>query len=92
MQLPLGEVGSLDTRVASDASKTIDGALAGITQVMTQSWIVELNYSYSWSHGYLNDPYKVVSILNTHLGGLTDFRAADRRAREVGLREPSGYA
>jgi len=29
-----------------------------------------LNYSYSWSRGYLNDPYKVVSVLNTHLGGM----------------------
>jgi hypothetical protein len=70
VQLPLGEVGGFDTLIASDANKTVKSALAGITQVMNQSWIVSLNYSYSNSHGYLNDPYKVVSILNTHLGGL----------------------
>jgi hypothetical protein len=70
VQLPLGEVGSLDTLIASDAHKTVKGALVGITQVMNQSWIASLNYSYSNSHGYLNDPYKVISVLNTHLGGL----------------------
>jgi hypothetical protein len=70
VQLPLGEVGGFDTLVASDAHKTIRGALVGITQVMNPSWIVSLNYSYSNSRGYLNDPYKVISILNTHLGGL----------------------
>jgi hypothetical protein len=70
VQLPLGEVGGFDTLVASDAHKIVKGALAGVTQVMNQSWIVSLNYSYSNSRGYLNDPYKVISILNTHLGGL----------------------
>jgi hypothetical protein len=70
VQMPLGMVGSGGTLIANESSKTVEGALAGITQVLTQSWIAELNYSYSKYHGYLNDPYKVVSILNTHLGGL----------------------
>ena len=55
--------------IASHKSKTVEGALVGLTQTMSQRWLLELNYSYSDEHGYLNDPYKVVSVLNTHLGG-----------------------
>jgi len=69
VQQPLGDVGGL-TLIANDARKIVKGAQAGITQVINQSWIASLKYSYSNSRGYLNDPYKVISILNTHLGGL----------------------
>lgn len=55
--------------IASDRTKTVKGALLGLSQVMSHDWIVKLNFSYGGSSGYLNDPYKVVSVLNTHLGG-----------------------
>jgi hypothetical protein len=70
VQMPFGEVGSLDTFVASSAHKHVEGALLGLTQVMNPSWIASVNLSYSKSSGYLDDPYKVISVLNTHLGGL----------------------
>jgi hypothetical protein len=55
--------------IASDESKTVKGVLLGLSQVMSHDWIMKLNFSYGWSSGYMNDPYKVVSIINTHLGG-----------------------
>ena len=61
--------GPASAPIASHKSKTVDGALLGLTQTMSKDWLLELNYSYGYEHGYLNDPYKVVSILNTHLGG-----------------------
>jgi len=56
--------------IASDESKTVKGVLVGLSQVMSHDWIVKLNFSYGWSSGYMNDPYKVVSIVNSHLGGM----------------------
>ena len=46
--------------------KTKDGvsALLGFTQVMTQNWIAALNLSVDRFRGYLNDPYKITSVLD----------------------------
>ncbi len=55
--------------IAANRSKTVQDLVVGVTQVMTHDWIAELNFSYSHADGYQNDPYKVVSIINTHLGG-----------------------
>jgi len=50
-------------------SKNGVGALLGVTQVMNRNWLVELNASIDRFKGYLNDPYKIVSVLDT--GGNT---------------------
>jgi hypothetical protein len=46
--------------------KTKDGvaALLGVTQVMTRNWLTEFNISVDRFTGYLNDPYKITSIIN----------------------------
>jgi hypothetical protein len=38
--------------------------LAGLTQVMTRNWLSEINLSLDRFSGYLNDPYKIVSVLD----------------------------
>jgi hypothetical protein len=55
--------------VADERGKSVKGLLLGVSQVMSHDWVAKLNFSYGDSVGYLNDPYKVVSIINTHLGG-----------------------
>lgn len=40
------------------------GVLAGVTQVMTRNWITLANVSVDRFSGYLNDPYKIVSVIN----------------------------
>jgi hypothetical protein len=49
-----------------DGTKTKDGVgvLFGLTQVMTRHWLSELNLSWDRFHGYLNDPYKITSVLD----------------------------
>lgn len=39
------------------------GILAGVTQVMTRNWITLANVSVDRFSGYLNDPYKIVSVV-----------------------------
>ena len=51
-------------------SKNGIGALLGVTQVMTRTWLTELNFSVDRFSGYLNDPYKLVSVLDS--GGKHD--------------------
>ncbi|HSN18360.1 MAG TPA: DUF3570 domain-containing protein [Gammaproteobacteria bacterium] len=54
--------------IAASETKHVNDVLLGVTQVVNKDWLTELNYSYSRSTGYQNDPYKVVSILNTKAG------------------------
>jgi Protein of unknown function (DUF3570) len=60
-------------------SKTKDGVgvLLGVTQVMTRNWLSELNISIDRFHGYLNDPYKFTSIINS-AGGTTGYEFESR--------------
>jgi hypothetical protein len=46
-------------------SKNGVGALLGITQVMTRNWLSEFNLSVDRFRGYLNDPYKITSIIDS---------------------------
>jgi hypothetical protein len=59
--------------------KTKDGAgvLLGVTQVMTRNWLSEFNISIDRFHGYLNDPYKFTSIINS-AGGTAGYEYENR--------------
>jgi hypothetical protein len=46
-------------------SKQVYGGLLGVTQVMSRRWVAQLNYSYDRSQGYLTDPYKVLSVIDS---------------------------
>ncbi len=39
-------------------------AVLGLTQVMTRRWLSSLSYSYATSHGYQDDPYKIISLVD----------------------------
>ncbi len=40
------------------------GLMLGLTQVMNRRWLTEINLSVDRFHGYLNDPYKIISIID----------------------------
>ncbi|MCK4710306.1 MAG: DUF3570 domain-containing protein, partial [Gammaproteobacteria bacterium] len=46
---------------------TID-LIAGITQVVNKNTLTQLNYSFSQSNGYHNDPYKILSLIDDATG------------------------
>jgi hypothetical protein len=73
-----------------DGNKTKDGvgALVGLTQVMTRRWLSELNLSWDRFHGYLNDPYKITSVLDTAgntLGYVYESRPGERTRKSAYL-------
>ena len=65
--IPLSEmtIGSNGNKEGEDDNKTVTDLLLGVTQVMSPRWLVQLNYSFSNQSGYLNDAYKVVSLLDS---------------------------
>ncbi len=52
-----------DHATPSESKTTVDG-LFGITQVINKRTIMQLNYGFSIASGYLNDPYKFVSVVD----------------------------
>jgi hypothetical protein len=50
---------------AGNVSKNGTGVVLGITQILTRNWIGELNVAADRFKGYLNDPYKIVSVIVT---------------------------
>jgi len=58
------------TRVGDSENKSTTDILVGFTQVISRRMITAFNYSYSTVDGYLTDPFKVVSVLNS--GGFAE--------------------
>jgi opacity protein-like surface antigen len=51
-----------------DETKDVFDIVLGVTQVVSRNLLVQANYSYSKSSGYLNDPYKVLSVVDGATG------------------------
>lgn len=80
---------SLSEKQSGAKSKNGMGVLLGITQVMTRNWLTEFNVSADRFHGYLNDPYKITSVLDA-AGGTTGYiyeSRPDQRTRKSGYWE-----
>jgi hypothetical protein len=58
-------------------TKTVTGVLAGVTQVIRRNWLMELNYTYDRSQGYLTDPYRILSLLDAE-GSTLGYRYESR--------------
>jgi len=54
---------------SSDTKNVLD-VLLGVTQVLGRHSVLRVNLSYSDSSGYLNDPYKILSVVDPVTGDL----------------------
>jgi hypothetical protein len=64
---PMREVGNLSSKAGDDSKDLID-VLVGVTQVLSRRDLLEVSYSYGSSDGYLNDPYKFLSVVDPTTG------------------------
>ena len=62
-----GDGADEDEGGGSELKRTAD-LLVGLTQIVDRSTVVQLNYSASRADGYLNDPYKFVSVVESAAG------------------------
>ena len=64
---PMLDVGDLSNR-QGDQTKDVMDLVFGVTQVISRNLLVQANYSYSHASGYLNDPYKFLSLVDPVTG------------------------
>ena len=79
---PMADVGDLSNRIG-DQDKDVVDFVVGVTQVISRNLVVQANYSFSDSSGYLNDPYKIVSLVDGITGDVVP------RTPAPGLQGPS---
>ena len=60
---PMLDVGDTSNRLG-DQDKDVLDLVLGVTQVISRDLVVQANYSFSRSEGYLNNPYKVLSLVD----------------------------
>jgi len=68
--------------------------LLGLTQVMTRNWLSEVNLSLDRFSGYLNDPYRLVSVIDgagNPVGYLYENRPDSRTRRSLYLENRVGW-
>ena len=62
------DVGDDSNKLDGSESKDVLDLLLGFTQVLNRTTVLRVNYSYSDSSGYLNDPYKLLSVVDPLTG------------------------
>jgi len=65
---PMRQANTGTNREGSSDTKTITDFLIGITQVVNRHTLMEFNYSYGLSDGYLSDPFKIVTVVDPVTG------------------------
>jgi hypothetical protein len=78
--LPLSQMQTTGVALnrASSDDKSIVDAVLGVTQVVSRRAIVQFNYALSIASGYLNDPYKFLSVIDP-VSGEADLSITDDR-------------
>lgn len=64
---PMLDVGDLSNRAGTQDKDVLDLVL-GVSQIINRNLVVQVNYSYSNADGYLNDPYKIVTLVDPVTG------------------------
>jgi Protein of unknown function (DUF3570) len=63
---------AFSSKSGAKQSKDGIGLLLGVTQLMSRTWLSEFNISIDRFHGYLNDPYKITSVIDSS-GNTTEY-------------------
>jgi len=73
-----------DMIVGGAKVKQVYSLVAGVTQVLTPRWLVQVNYSFGNTRGYQTDPYKIFTLVDAATGDPFYYiyeKRPDRRTR-----------
>lgn len=65
--------GATQPRQGSDDTKQIIDLILGVTQVIDRESLFQVNYSYSQADGYMTDPFKLLSVIDSATGSTDDY-------------------
>lgn len=65
-----GNISTSTIRDGDSKDRQVIDLLFGVTQIIDRSSLFQVNLSYSMADGYMNDPYKMVSIVDTDAANL----------------------
>jgi hypothetical protein len=84
---PLGLTDGSGAKDPARQPKQVVSGLVGIARVISRRWLVSLTGTHAAESGYLTEPYKVVSEIDTTageaVGHLTELRPDSRRRNDV---------
>ncbi len=63
---PMTEMNGLE-KGAGD-TRNVTNLIAGVTEAVNRHWLLQMNYDIGWNKGYMNDPYKIVSVVDGETG------------------------
>lgn len=69
----MNPAGAPISRLAAEDDKSVNDLVLGWTQLLSPRTILQTNYSYSRASGYLNDPYKILSVVDRNTGATTAY-------------------
>lgn len=71
----------------SSRDKTQLGFVLGLTEVMSRRWLMQLNYAFDMQNGYLTDPYRILSVVDSVSGepvnNVYESRPGSRRTQSI---------
>ena len=67
---PLSQMDSSISTGPSSKMKLTQDAVLGVTQLLSPRSLVQINYDLSHANGYLNDPYKILSVVDSNAAPL----------------------
>lgn len=64
--------------IEDDNQKTSLDVLLGVTHIINRRTLTQLNFSHTYSTGYLTEPYKILSVVDGATGATLDYRYEKR--------------
>jgi hypothetical protein len=61
----LVDLGGANSRNDGNETKSVVDAMVGVTQLLNQNALFTVNYGLSSSQGYMNDPYKILTVVDS---------------------------
>jgi hypothetical protein len=81
--IPFGlSTGSVPAGPRSDAKRVTSG-MVGVSRILTRRWMMGVNASRTFERGYLTDPYKVLSLVDSISGESVDLAREKRPATRL---------